>query len=120
MKRKKGGRWTIIFLCCTLAVPTVAWIMGLYGPGQPGPDRLPGAVTGAGAGEGTVQGNAEAVRVRMPLPETQGGVVGPDRMGAGRAVTDFVYALNAFHRNTLLFCINQELYETQFSKAVEA
>ena len=30
MKKKKGGRWTIIFLCCTLAVPTVAILMGVY------------------------------------------------------------------------------------------
>ena len=30
MKKKKGGRWTIIFLCCTLAVPTVAILMGAY------------------------------------------------------------------------------------------
>ena len=30
MRRKRGGSWTIIFLCCTLAVPTVAELMGLY------------------------------------------------------------------------------------------
>ena len=48
MKRKKGGRWTIIFLCCTLAVPTVAWIMGYYGAERPAPEVLkPALVTGA-------------------------------------------------------------------------
>ena len=30
MKKKRGGRWTVIFLCCTLAVPTVAAMMGAY------------------------------------------------------------------------------------------
>ena len=34
-KRRGAGRWTIIFLCCTLAVPTVAWIMGFYGDAAP-------------------------------------------------------------------------------------
>ena len=47
MKKKKGGRWTIIFLCCLLAVPTVAVIMGVYGP-SPTPEQLkPALVTGA-------------------------------------------------------------------------
>ena len=30
MNKKHGGRWTIIFLCCLLAVPTVATMMGVY------------------------------------------------------------------------------------------
>ena len=30
MKKKRGGRWSVIFLCCTLAVPTVAAMMGAY------------------------------------------------------------------------------------------
>ena len=30
MNKKHGGRWTIIFLCCLLAVPTVAMMMGVY------------------------------------------------------------------------------------------
>jgi len=30
MHKRHAGRWTIIFLCCTLAVPTVAIIMGYY------------------------------------------------------------------------------------------
>lgn len=30
MKKKRGGRWAIIFLCCLLAVPTVAAMMGVY------------------------------------------------------------------------------------------
>ena len=48
MKKKRGGRWTIIFLCCTLAVPTVAWIMGYYGAERPSPEVLkPALVTGA-------------------------------------------------------------------------
>lgn len=48
MKRKKGGRWTIIFLCCTLAVPTVAWIMGFYGDAAPTLNAMrPALLTGA-------------------------------------------------------------------------
>ena len=31
MKRKRGERWPIIFLTCTLAVPAVAALMGYYG-----------------------------------------------------------------------------------------
>ena len=38
-KRRGAGRWTIIFLCCTLAVPTVAALMGFYG-GTPTLERL--------------------------------------------------------------------------------
>ncbi len=30
MKKKKGGRWSVVFLCCTLAVPTVAIMFGAY------------------------------------------------------------------------------------------
>ena len=30
MKKRHGRRWTIIFLCCTLAVPTVAIMFGVY------------------------------------------------------------------------------------------
>ena len=30
MRRKRGSRWAVILLACTLAVPTVAEIMGLY------------------------------------------------------------------------------------------
>ena len=48
MKKKRGGRWTIIFLCCTLAAPTVAWIMGLYGAAEPTLQLFqPALVTGA-------------------------------------------------------------------------
>ena len=32
MKKKRGNRWGLIVLCCTLAVPTVGQMMGLYGP----------------------------------------------------------------------------------------
>ena len=32
MKRKPKNRWGLILLCCTLAVPTVGYILGLYGP----------------------------------------------------------------------------------------
>ena len=46
-KKRHGGRWTIIFLCCTLAVPTVAVIMGLY-EGPLTTERLtPALATGA-------------------------------------------------------------------------
>ena len=31
MKKKHGGRWTIILFTCVLAVPTVATLMGFYG-----------------------------------------------------------------------------------------
>lgn len=48
MKKKRGGRWTAIFLCCTLAVPTVAWIMGVYGGAEPSLELFqPALVTGA-------------------------------------------------------------------------
>ncbi len=48
MNRRRGGRSTIIFLCCTLAVPTVAWIMGVYGAGTPTLQQArPALLTGA-------------------------------------------------------------------------
>ena len=47
MKRKHGGRWTIIFLCCTLAVPTVAVIMGAYSGPLTAQGLLPALTTGA-------------------------------------------------------------------------
>ena len=47
MRKKKGGRWSVIFLCCTLAVPTVAAMMGAYA-GTPTAEQLaPALVTGA-------------------------------------------------------------------------
>ena len=50
MKKKHGSRWSIIFLCCLLAVPTVGVIMGLYGANpsleQLKPALLVGAVLG--------------------------------------------------------------------------
>ena len=47
MKKKKGGRWSVIFLCCTLAVPTVAAIMGYY-DGTPTLEQMtPALATGA-------------------------------------------------------------------------
>lgn len=48
MKKRRGGRCTLIFLCCTLAVPTVAWIMGAYGEAEPTLSLFqPALVTGA-------------------------------------------------------------------------
>ena len=47
MKKKRGGRWSVIFLCCTLAVPTVAAMMGAY-PGVPTLEQMtPALATGA-------------------------------------------------------------------------
>ena len=47
MKRKKGGRWTIIFLTCPLAVPTVAAMTGMYGA-SPTPEQMfPALAVGA-------------------------------------------------------------------------
>ena len=46
MKRKRGGRWSIIFLCCTLAVPTVSAMAGLYGPSPTLEQMAPAIVTG--------------------------------------------------------------------------
>ena len=47
MKKRRGSRSTIIMLCCTLAVPTVATIMGVYG-GQPTLQQaMPALATGA-------------------------------------------------------------------------
>lgn len=30
MDRKHGSRWVLVMLCCTLAVPTVGQVMGIY------------------------------------------------------------------------------------------
>ena len=47
MKRKRGGRWSAIFLCCVLAVPTVAAMMGAY-EGVPTLEQMaPALATGA-------------------------------------------------------------------------
>ena len=47
MKKKRGGRWSAIFLCCTLAVPTVAAMMGVY-EGVPTLEQMsPALATGA-------------------------------------------------------------------------
>ena len=46
-RRARGGRFTITFLCCTLAVPTVAMMMGMY-PAVPTLEQaMPALVTGA-------------------------------------------------------------------------
>ena len=47
MKKKRGGNWSIIFLCCTLAVPTVAMMMGVYEGAPTLEDAAPALVTGA-------------------------------------------------------------------------
>ena len=47
MKKKHGGRWTIIFLCCTLAVPTVAMMMGMYGGTPTMEEAAPALAVGA-------------------------------------------------------------------------
>lgn len=47
MKKRRGGRWSVIFLCCTLAVPTVAAMMGAYA-GVPTLQQMsPALATGA-------------------------------------------------------------------------
>ena len=30
-RRRRGSRWGLILICCTLAVPTIAQVMGIYG-----------------------------------------------------------------------------------------
>ena len=48
MRKKRGaGRWTIIFLCCTLTVPTVAALMGYYGDAITLEAAQPALVAGA-------------------------------------------------------------------------
>ena len=47
MRKKRGGRWTIIFLACTLAVPTVAAMMGAYA-GTPTVEQLAPALVAGG------------------------------------------------------------------------
>lgn len=47
MKKKRGGRWTLIFLCCTLAVPTVAIMFGMYEGALTLEVLKPALVTGA-------------------------------------------------------------------------
>ena len=45
--KKRGSRSTIIFLACTLAVPTVAVMMGVYGGRPTLQTAMPALVTGA-------------------------------------------------------------------------
>ena len=47
MKRRRGGRATVIFLCCTLAVPTVSAMMGVYGGTPTLEQAAPALMTGA-------------------------------------------------------------------------
>lgn len=47
MKKRHGGRWAIIFLTCTLAVPAVAALMGYYGDTVSIERLKPALVTGA-------------------------------------------------------------------------
>ena len=48
MRKRRGRRWSIVFLCCTLAVPTVAMMMGVYGAQAPTLRQLsPALATGA-------------------------------------------------------------------------
>jgi len=47
MKKRRGGRWSVIFLSCTLAVPTVAMMMGAYGGTPTLEQATPALVTGA-------------------------------------------------------------------------
>ena len=45
MRKKKGGsRWFVILMCCVLAVPTVARLMGVWG-GSPSDDQIMAAAT---------------------------------------------------------------------------
>ena len=46
-RRRHAGRWSIIFMCCTLAVPTVATMMGMYGGAPTLEQAAPALVTGA-------------------------------------------------------------------------
>ncbi len=47
VKKRRGGRWTIIFLCCTFAVPTVAVMMGAYSGPLTAQGLRPALTTGA-------------------------------------------------------------------------
>ena len=47
MKKRRGGRHTIVFLCCTLAVPTVAAMAGVYGAAPTLEQLQPALATGA-------------------------------------------------------------------------
>ena len=46
MKKKRGPRWPIIFLTCTLAVPGMAALMGCYGSAPTMEQMLPALVMG--------------------------------------------------------------------------
>ena len=50
MKKKHGRSWSIIFLCCLLAVPTLGAIMGMYGPSPTLTDLRPALLVGAALG----------------------------------------------------------------------
>lgn len=47
MKKRRGGRWTITFLCCTLAVPTMSVMMGYHQGALTLADLQPALATGA-------------------------------------------------------------------------
>ena len=44
MRKKQGSRWFVILMCCVLAVPTVANLMGFY-QGDPAQEQLTAAAT---------------------------------------------------------------------------
>ena len=46
MKKKRGSRWELIMLCCVLAVPTAAMLMGYYGAEVDLMEARPALVTG--------------------------------------------------------------------------
>ena len=60
-------------------------------------DRLAGSVAFTGEGEGTVERDPEGIRLRITRPENACGVIGSDRMRAGRPVADLIYTLDTFH-----------------------
>ena len=83
MKKKRGGRWSVIFLCCTLAVPTVAAMMGAY-QGVPTLEQAtPALATGALLAIGAIGG------VMMP---TVVGVLA-DKLGFGGGMTAILVAI---------------------------
>ncbi|MBQ6374980.1 MAG: phage holin family protein [Clostridia bacterium] len=49
-RKSRGSHWEIVLVCCTLAVPTIAQVMGIYGPDMSLEALRPALLVGAALG----------------------------------------------------------------------